>query len=83
MKILLAEDDIDLGNVLSQYLKLSGFEVDLAVDGNETLKKFISVKPDICVLDVLMPGLDGFSVARQIRKSSQEIPFIFLTAKNQ
>jgi DNA-binding response OmpR family regulator len=83
MRILLAEDDIDLGNVLAQFLQLSGFEVSLATDGNDALKKFNIEKPDICVLDVLMPGLDGFSVARQITKSGKEIPFIFLTAKNQ
>lgn len=83
MKILLAEDDIDLGNVLAQFLNLSGYEVDHTIDGNEALAKFKSDRPDICVLDVKMPGLDGFEVAKQIRKTNNEIPFIFLTAKNQ
>ncbi|MBN1821149.1 MAG: response regulator transcription factor [Prolixibacteraceae bacterium] len=83
MKILLAEDDVDLGNVLAQYLNLSGFEVNLATDGNEALAKFKSNRPDICVLDVMMPGPDGFEVARQISKTGLDIPFIFLTAKNQ
>ncbi|NQU84932.1 MAG: response regulator transcription factor [Mariniphaga sp.] len=83
MKILLAEDDIDLGNVLAQFLSLSGFEVCLAIDGIEALTKFKTEKPDICVLDVMMPGMDGFEVAKQIKKTKQEIPFIFLTAKNQ
>jgi DNA-binding response OmpR family regulator len=83
MKILLAEDDTDLGNVLSQFLQMRGFEVTLTTDGNEALEKFGREKYDICVLDVMMPGPDGFSVAQQIRKSGKDVPFIFLTAKNQ
>lgn len=83
MKILLAEDDTDLGNVLSQFLRMSGFEVMLATDGNEALEKFGQSRFDICVLDVMMPGPDGFLVAQQIRKSGKDVPFIFLTAKNQ
>jgi DNA-binding response OmpR family regulator len=83
MKILLAEDDVDLGSVLAQFLQMSGFEVTLATDGNDALEKFGKGKYDICVLDVMMPGLDGFSVARQIHKSGREVPFIFLTSKNQ
>lgn len=83
MKILLAEDDADLGNVLSQFLQMRGFEVTLATDGNQALEKFGREKFDICVLDVKMPGPDGFLVAEQIRKSGREVPFIFLTARNQ
>lgn len=83
MKILLAEDDVDLGNVLSQFLILKDYEVSLAVNGNEALEKYKSEAPDICVLDVMMPGPDGFEVARKIRKSNAEMPIVFLTAKNQ
>jgi len=83
MKILLAEDDTDLGNVLSQFLQMSGFEVMLATDGNEALEKFGKTRFDICVLDVMMPGPNGFLVAQQIHKSGKDVPFIFLTAKNQ
>lgn len=83
MKILLAEDDVDLGNVLAQFLELNGYQVHLVMDGEEALAAFKKEKPDICVLDVLMPGIDGFSVGRHIRKSGQDVPFIFLTAKNQ
>jgi DNA-binding response OmpR family regulator len=83
MKILLAEDDADLGNVLSQFLQMRGFEVTLATDGNEALEKFGQATWDICVLDVKMPGPDGFLVAEQFRKSGRGVPFIFLTARNQ
>jgi len=83
MKILLAEDDVDLGNVLAQFLVFNGYEVILTVNGEEALAKFRAEKPDICVLDVLMPPPDGFEVARQVRKSGHEVPIIFLTAKNQ
>ncbi len=85
MKVLLAEDDIDLGNVLCQFLELSGFEVNLARDGKEGLEIFTSQKADtdICVLDVMMPEMDGFTLARHIRKLDQDVPIIFLTAKNQ
>lgn len=82
-KILLAEDDNDLGNVLAQYLSLSGFDVSLAKDGTEALNMFREEKPDICILDIMMPGPDGFEVAKKINKPGCDTPFIFLTAKNQ
>ncbi len=83
MKIVLAEDDTDLGNVLAQFLQMHGYEVHLAVDGTEALEKIKTCTPDMCILDVMMPGPDGFEVARKIRKSGLKMPFIFLTAKNQ
>lgn len=82
MKILLAEDDIDFGNILSQYVALSGFEVTLARNGNEAWGLFNSSKPDICVLDVMMPEMDGFTLAEKIRDAEPGIPLIFLTAKS-
>lgn len=82
MKVLLAEDDIDFGNVLSQYVSLSGFEVFLARDGNEAWNKFREIKPDICVLDIMMPEMDGFTLAGRMRDSEPGIPFIFLTARS-
>jgi DNA-binding response OmpR family regulator len=82
MKILIAEDDIDFGNILAQYVMLSGFEVILTRDGNEALKRFESDKPDICVLDIMMPEMDGFTLATKLRTNSPGIPFIFLTAKS-
>lgn len=82
MKILLAEDDIDFGNILSQYVSLSGFEAILARNGKEAWEMFHSDKPDICVLDVMMPEMDGFTFAEKLREAEPGIPFIFLTAKS-
>ena len=82
MKILLAEDDIDFGNILSQYVSLSGFEVTLARNGREAWDLFHSDRPDICVLDVMMPEMDGFTLAEKMRAEEPGIPFIFLTAKS-
>lgn len=81
-KILLAEDDTDLGNVLSQYLNMNGFQVTLARDGEEAWESFQGNHADICVLDVMMPGMDGFEVATRIKKKKPDTPFLFLTAKS-
>jgi DNA-binding response OmpR family regulator len=82
MKLLLAEDDIDFGNILSQYVTLSGFEVTLARNGREAWDMFHTSRPDICVLDVMMPEMDGFTLAEKMRAEEPGIPFIFLTAKS-
>ncbi len=82
MKLLLAEDDIDFGNILSQYVTLSGFEVALARDGREAWEMFHASRPDICVLDVMMPEMDGFTLAEKLRAEEPGVPFIFLTAKS-
>jgi len=82
MKILIAEDDRDFGNMLAQYLTLSGFNVVLTRDGNEAFEKFKSERPDICVLDVMMPETDGFSLAVKLKTEHPGTPFIFLTAKS-
>ena len=82
MRLLLAEDDIDFGNILSQYVSLSGFEVTLARNGREAWDLFHSSRPDICVLDVMMPEMDGFTLAEKMRAEDPGIPFIFLTAKS-
>lgn len=82
MKLLLAEDDIDFGNILSQYVSLSGFEVTLARNGKEAWEMFHAGRPDICVLDVMMPEMDGFTLAEKLRAEEPGIPFIFLTAKS-
>ena len=81
-KILLAEDDINLGFVIKDNLEMNGFEVMLCKNGEEFLKLFKKIKPNICVLDVMMPKMDGFSAAEQIRKTNTDIPIIFLTAKS-
>ncbi len=82
MKILLAEDDIDFGNILSQYVTLSGFEVTLARNGREAWDMFHASRPDICVLDVMMPEMDGFTLAEKMRAEEPGVPFIFLTAQS-
>ena len=82
MKVLIAEDDRDFGNILTQYITISGFEVTLARDGKEAWDLFNNDKPDICVLDVMMPEMDGFTLAEKIKQSSPDMPFIFLTAKS-
>jgi len=82
MKVLLAEDDRDFGNILSQYVTISGFDVILARNGNEAWELFTVEKPDICVLDVMMPEMDGFTLGEKIKKESPDLPIIFLTAKS-
>ena len=83
MNILLAEDDLDLRSILSQYLELQGFTILTAGNGREALDRFRDQHVDICILDILMPVMDGFALAQKIRKLDNEMPIIFLTAKNQ
>jgi DNA-binding response OmpR family regulator len=79
--VLLVEDDENLGFVTKDFLELSGFTVTLAVDGTQGLDFFYKNKYDIIILDIMMPHLDGFSVAESIRKKDKIIPIIFLTAR--
>lgn len=82
-KVLLAEDDPNFGAVLRDYLELNDFEVVLATDGLEGLRLFKSTDDlDLCILDVMMPQKDGFTLAGDIRKIDPDIPLIFLTAKS-
>lgn len=80
-KILLAEDDADFASVLKQYLELYEYEVAWVENGEEALVIFQSATFDICVFDVMMPKMDGFTLAEKIIKINPEIPFIFLTAR--
>jgi len=80
-KILLAEDDADFANVLKQYLELYQYEVFWAENGEIALEYFKNQTFDICVFDVMMPKLDGFSLAEKVVKINPEVPFIFLTAR--
>lgn len=82
MKVLIAEDDRDFGNILAQYVTISGFTVRHAHDGNEAWEMFQKEKPDICVLDIMMPEMDGFSLGEKIKEKEPDIPIIFLTAKS-
>jgi DNA-binding response OmpR family regulator len=83
MDLLLVEDDIDLQKVLAQYLELSGFNVYTANHGKHGLKVFREHHVDLCILDVMMPVMDGFTLAGEIRKLDPAMPVVFLTAKNQ
>src|SRR5690554_100747 len=81
-KLLLAEDDPNLGEILRDYLEFKGkFNVTLCKDGNEALKVFSRESFDLCILDVMMPKKDGFTLARDIRTLNPDIPIIFATAK--
>lgn len=81
-RILLVEDDPNLGLLLQDYLQLKGkFDVVLCVDGDEGLKAFTKQDFDLCILDVMMPKKDGFTLGKEIRKINQDVPIIFATAK--
>ncbi len=81
-KILLVEDDPCFGSVLKSYLELSDYDVTLCVNGNEGLETFRKGKFDICLFDVMMPEMDGFTLGRKIREIDATIPFIYITAKS-
>jgi DNA-binding response OmpR family regulator len=80
--ILLVEDDDNLGFVIQDNLKLKGYQVYLCKDGQMGLKTFNEKSIDICLLDVMLPKQDGFSLAKDIRKTNHSVPIIFLTAKS-
>lgn len=82
MKVLVVEDDDNLGRMLSDYLKVKGFDVILKRDGEAGLKGFIENEIDLCLLDVMMPKKDGFTLAREIRGLKSNIPILFLSAKS-
>ena len=81
LKILLCEDDENLGMLLREYLQAKGFVAELCADGEAGFKAFLKTKFDICVLDVMMPKKDGFTLAQEIRSANTDVPIIFLTAK--
>jgi len=80
--ILIAEDDSNFGMVLKSYLAINDFEVTLLPTGTEALSYFKRKKYDLCILDVMMPDMDGFTLAEQIKEIDDTIPFMFLTAKS-
>lgn len=81
-KILFVEDEEDLTLIVTDTLRGQGYDVITAANGIEGLEKYRSMGADIIVTDVMMPGMDGFSMARQIRKISTDVPLLFLTAKS-
>ena len=82
-RILLAEDDANLGSLLRNYLQAKEYETTLFVNGRAALDHFTSGIYDLCILDIMMPEMDGLALAKAIRNIDPAIPVIFLTAKNQ
>lgn len=80
--ILLVEDDPNFGMILKNYLEVKKFKVTLATNGQEGLKQYKDNLYDLLILDVMMPVMDGFTLARNIRKQNAEVPIVFLTAKS-
>jgi DNA-binding response OmpR family regulator len=81
-KILLVEDDISMGFLLVDFLESNGFDVKLYKDGRKGLEAFKKGKYDFCILDVMLPGMDGFTIAENIRQEDKKVPIIFLTARS-
>jgi two-component system, OmpR family, response regulator len=81
-KVLLAEDDRNLGNILRTYLEAKGYATKLFINGQEASEAFSKEPFDFCIVDVMMPIKDGFSLAKDIRKVDGQIPILFLTAKS-
>ena len=83
IKILYVEDELFLGKIVKESLESRGYEVIMESDGAKATELFKKVNPDICVLDVMLPNKDGFTIADEIRNLDEEVPIIFLTAKTQ
>jgi DNA-binding response OmpR family regulator len=81
-KILLVEDDLNLGTILREFLSVKGYEVTHALNGEEGFNIFKASKYDLCLIDIMMPKIDGFSLARKIRMIDKLVPFLFVTAKS-
>lgn len=82
VKILLAEDDKNLGSILKNYLEAKGYSTQLCINGQEAFNLFMREDFDFCILDVMMPVKDGFTLASEIRNLNKDIPILFLTAKS-
>jgi two-component system, OmpR family, response regulator VicR len=82
-RLLVVEDDPNLGDILKEYLEMKGYEPTLCRDGEEGWNKFKKDKFDLCLLDIMMPKKDGFTLAKEIKKVQENLPILFLTAKNQ
>ena len=82
LNILLCEDEESLGMLVREYLEAKGYSAELFLDGEAGYRAFMKKKYDMCLLDVMMPKMDGFALAKEIRLVNSEVPIIFLTAKN-
>ena len=82
-KVLYVEDEIFLAKIVSETLQSRGYEVVLENDGGKAMEQFLKEKPDVCVLDIMLPNKDGFTIADEIREKDTQVPIIFLSAKSQ
>ncbi len=82
-KILYTEDELFLGKIVKESLESRGYQVFMESDGNKVLTLFTQLQPQVCVLDIMLPNKDGFTIAEEIRYINNEVPIIFLTAKTQ
>ena len=81
-KVLLVEDDVNLGFLLVEYFESNGFDVKLYIDGQAGLKGFQQASFDICIVDIMLPKLDGFSLVKELKALNPEIPIIILSARS-
>ena len=82
LHILLCEDEESLGMLVREYLQAKGYDAELYLDGEAGYKAFVKGEYDMCLLDVMMPKMDGFTLARELRMINAEVPIMFLTARN-
>src|SRR5690606_26402310 len=81
-KVLYIEDEPALGRIVKESLESRNFSVHMGTEGNAAIPAFLKHRPDLCVIDILLPEKDGYTIAREIRRINPSIPIIFLTAKN-
>lgn len=82
-KVLYVEDEVFLAKIVSETLQTRGYDVVLEGDGGKAVDLFLKEKPDVCVLDIMLPNKDGFAIADEIREKDTQVPIIFLSAKSQ
>src|SRR5215218_1025791 len=82
-KVLYVEDETFLAKIVSETLESRGYDVVLEENGGNAVQRFAEAKPDVCVLDIMLPNKDGFTIADEIREKDTEVPIIFLSAKSQ
>ncbi|HSK13650.1 MAG TPA: response regulator, partial [Phnomibacter sp.] len=83
VSVLYVEDEVFLGKIVKETLESRGYAVRMETDGRDVMDAFKQMKPDICVLDIMLPGKSGFEIAAEIRAADQKVPILFLTAKTQ
>ena len=80
--ILIIEDDLNMGFLLKEYLSANNFNIELCTDGDKALSAFEASRVDFCLIDVMLPGIDGFTLAERIRQKDPHVPVVFLTARS-